>query len=265
MEIIIADRAGHCFGVKRALDLTKDTLKDKTRKNYAFGPIIHNPQTVEKFEKKGLITTNDPYKIKSGNLVTRSHGIAKDVKDKLAENSELNIIDTSCPYVISVQKRAEKYYKDGYQVIIIGDPSHPEVISIDSWTDYSSIIINSIEEATNLDFYDKICIVSQTTNKEEFFAQLTKILKEKGNKVEIFNTICNATNERQEACKNTAKKVDAMIVIGGYNSSNTNKLAEVARKYCKNVYHIEEADELPLEEFKNFKKIGITAGASTPD
>ncbi|WP_312906930.1 bifunctional 4-hydroxy-3-methylbut-2-enyl diphosphate reductase/30S ribosomal protein S1 [Tissierella praeacuta] len=264
MEIIIADNAGFCFGVKRAVDITTTELLNSNNNIYSLGPLIHNPQVVKSFEEKGLKTIDEIEEIKNGRVIIRSHGVSKSIIDKISDMS-LDIIDSTCPYVKSVHKRVEEYQNQGYNIVIIGDASHPEIIGINGWCKNQAFIVNSLEEARNLSKMDKICVVSQTTNTQEKFETLSKIIKEKGNKVEIFNTICNATNLRQESCKEVSSKVDAMIVIGGYHSSNTNKLVEISKKYCKNVYHIETSKELPLQVLSKFNKIGITAGASTPD
>lgn len=267
MEIILADKAGFCFGVKRAVEMTEKELSTINEKVYSLGPLIHNPQMVKTFEKKGLMTVDEVDNISNqdnSKVVIRSHGVSREVVDKIKERN-LDILDSTCPYVKSIHKKVEDYSNQGYNIVIIGDKSHPEVIGINGWCNNKAFIINSEDEALNLPKMNKVCVVSQTTNTQEKFKTLTEIVKEKGEEVKIFNTICNATNERQEACKEVAKKVDAMIVIGGYHSSNTKKLVEISEKYCKHVYHIETKEELPLEEIKEYDKIGITAGASTPD
>jgi 4-hydroxy-3-methylbut-2-enyl diphosphate reductase len=267
LEIIIADNAGFCFGVKRAVDMTNNELLNHSKDIYSLGPLIHNQQAVEKLKEEGLETiddTNDIEGINNSKIIIRAHGVSKSVIDTINEK-DLEIIDSTCPYVKSVHKRVEEYENQGYNIIIIGDPNHPEIIGINGWCNNNAFIVNSLEEATNLPIMDKICVVSQTTNTQEKFETLSEIIKEKGKEVKIFNTICNATNLRQESCRQLSSQVDAMIVIGGYHSSNTRKLAEVSKKYCKNVYHIETSKELPLQTLSKFNKIGITAGASTPD
>ena len=269
MEIVIADHAGFCFGVKRATDIVSKELSSKDKNFYSLGPLIHNPQVVKDFEKKGLKVINsmedvEKDKIKDSKVIIRSHGVSKSVTDNMAKIG-LDYKDTTCPYVKSIYKKVVEYKKEGYDIIIIGDSNHPEVIGINGWCNNKAYIINSLEEANALPNMNKVCVVSQTTNTKEKFESLSNIIREKGNEVKIFNTICNATKLRQEACKDVAANVEAMIVIGGYHSSNTNKLVEISNKYCNNVYHIETADELPLNEISKFNKIGITAGASTPD
>ncbi|MFA5576069.1 MAG: bifunctional 4-hydroxy-3-methylbut-2-enyl diphosphate reductase/30S ribosomal protein S1 [Tissierellaceae bacterium] len=264
MEIIIADNAGFCFGVKRAIDMANSHLTNLDRVVYSLGPLIHNPQEVKRFAEKGLVAVEHLNEISGGKVIIRSHGVSRAVVDELDE-MDLEVIDTTCPYVKSVHRRVEEFQKQGYNIVIIGDANHPEVIGINGWCNNEAYIINSEEDAKSLPMMDKICVVSQTTNTQNKFDTLSKIVSEKGDELKIFNTICNATNLRQQSCKEVASKVDAMIVIGGYHSSNTKKLAEISRENCENVYHIEIPNELDLEGLKSFKKIGITAGASTPD
>ncbi len=266
MNIVIAEHAGFCFGVKRAIETAEKTLKNSVgEKIYSFGPLVHNSQVVEKFRQQGLSVVENLNDISTtGKVIIRSHGIPESLQKEI-ENKNLELIDCTCPYVKLVHKKVNEYYKKGYHVVIIGDKNHPEVIGINGWCNNEATIINNEKEAHELPEFNKVCIVSQTTNTFEKFDKLSNMIKEKGKEVEIFNTICNATNLRQLACKELAKKVDAMIVIGGYHSSNTNKLVEVSKKHCKNVYHIEIAKELPLQELSKFNTIGITAGASTPD
>lgn len=267
VEIILADKAGLCFGVKRAIEMAEKELSNRDKNIYSLGPLVHNPQVVNKFEEDGLLVIDDISRINelsNSKIIIRSHGVSKEIIDKLMGQG-IEIVDSTCPYVKSVHKKVEEYYNQGYNIVIVGDKDHPEVKGINGWCNNEAFIINSEDEALNLPLMDKVCVVSQTTNTQEKFNTLSEIVKGKGKEVKIFNTICNATNQRQEACKEVAKKVDAMIVIGGKNSSNTNKLVSISKKYCNNVYHIETKDELNLDELIKFNKIGITAGASTPD
>ncbi|NLJ79080.1 MAG: bifunctional 4-hydroxy-3-methylbut-2-enyl diphosphate reductase/30S ribosomal protein S1 [Tissierellia bacterium] len=264
MNIYIAKHAGYCFGVKNAVKLTVQALEQADNKPvYSLGPLIHNPQMVDKLRKDGLKILKDPQDLDDGRIIIRAHGIPRDIQCNM-EDRNLELIDATCPFVKAVHRKVDRYYKLGYKIIIVGDENHPEVIGINGWCNYEGIIVASEEVAHKIGSHDKICIVSQTTNTLEKFENISSILLNKGIEVKIFNTICNATNLRQKSCKELAEKVDAMIVIGGYNSSNTNKLAQISEQYCKNVYHIETSKELPLQQMKKFNTIGITAGASTP-
>ncbi|MGM0395564.1 MAG: bifunctional 4-hydroxy-3-methylbut-2-enyl diphosphate reductase/30S ribosomal protein S1 [Bacillota bacterium] len=264
MKIILAENAGFCFGVDRAVKMTEDELSREGTKVYSYGPLIHNPQAVKSLKDKGLDTIDDFSKIPEGRIIIRSHGVPKSIAEEI-EKSGLHRVDCTCPYVKAVHKKVEDYHSMGYTIVIIGDKNHPEIIGINGWCEDKAYIVNSREEAIELPNMEKSCVVSQTTNRLNKFIELSKIVEEKSDEVVLFNTICNATKLRQEAAEKVAKKVDAMIVIGGKQSSNTTKLAEIGSRYCENVYHIETIEELALQKLQNFNTIGITAGASTPD
>ena len=264
MEIIIAKNAGFCFGVDRAVKMTLEELEKEGDQVYSYGPLIHNPQAVSELEDKGLTTLESFERIGEGRLIFRSHGVPEIIQEKAVEMG-LSVVDCTCPYVKAVHKRVRDFSDKGYDIVIIGDSAHPEVIGINGWCYDKAYIIDSEEEARNLPQLGKVCVVSQTTNRLEKFQLLADIVKERSSESEIFNTICNATRTRQDSAAELAQRVDAMIVIGGKTSSNTTKLAEISRKYCNNVYLIETVEELALQELQNFNTIGITAGASTPD
>ena len=264
MKIIIADNAGYCFGVKRAEDKTKDTLRDSKLQVYSYGPLVHNKQAVSALEENGLITIEEYDNISEGHIIVRSHGIPKTVAEDI-KNRNLDLVDCTCPYVLSVHKKVEDYSNKGYDIIIVGDSIHPEIIGINGWCNNKAYIINSEEEAKNLPEFKKVCVVSQTTNRLDKFESLSEIVKSKAEEVVLHNTICNATKIRQESADEISKKVDAMVVIGGKHSSNTLKLVEISKKNCKDVFHIETIEDLSLQDIQRFNTIGITAGASTPD
>lgn len=264
MKIVLAKNAGFCFGVKRAVDKATETLMNSNESIYSLGPLVHNKQVVEKFNRQGLKTIENPDEIKLGRVIIRAHGVPYGTYEKLSKNN-IDIIDCTCPYVKSIHDKVKEYLQKGYKIVIIGDKNHPEVIGINGWCNNEGIVINDEKEAETLPHLDKICIVSQTTNRQEKFKALSEIISKKSDDVKIYNTICNATYLRQESCKELAKTVEAMIVIGGYHSSNTNKLVEISKKYCNNVFHIETLNDLPIDNIPKFQTIGITAGASTPD
>jgi 4-hydroxy-3-methylbut-2-enyl diphosphate reductase len=264
LNIIIAKNAGFCFGVKRAVAMSMDALKKSNQNIYSYGPLVHNSQVVSKLENLGLNSLEDLNNIKEGTIIIRSHGVPMKIKNYLNELN-LKLVDCTCPYVISIYKKVIDYSNKGYVIVIIGDENHPEVIGIQGHSNNKTYIINTKEEAEALPPLDKICIVSQTTNTLEKFETLVAIVKNKSKHTEVFNTICNATRTRQESAGEVAKYADAMIVIGGKNSSNTRKLVEISMKYCDNVFHIETIEDLSLQDIQRFNTIGITAGASTPD
>lgn len=264
MKILIAENAGFCFGVSKAINTTIKEIEKSYNKIFSFGPLIHNSQEIKRLERMGLEIINDIKDGKNSKVIVRSHGVPLEIYE-IAEKNDIQIIDSTCPFVRKIQQKAKRYHEMGYQIVIIGNPTHPEIIGINGWCENKAIIINCKDDIEHMSKYDKICIVAQTTLTQEKFNNLSKIIAEKGSEVKIFNTICNATYMRQSACEKVATKSDAMIVIGGYHSSNTQKLVEISKKHCNNVYHIETANELPFEEFIKYKVIGITAGASTPE
>lgn len=264
MEIIIADNAGFCFGVKRAVSSTDEQL-NSPGPIYSYGELVHNKQVVDHLQEKGLNTIDDYKSVSDGSIIIRSHGVPKAVIEDINNDDNLKLIDVTCPYVSSVHKKVEDYCNKGYDIIIVGDDSHPEVIGINGWCNNKAFIINSMDDVISLPFFEKVLIVSQTTNTLEKFEMLSGAVKERAKESIVSNTICNATKVRQESAAKVAKSVDAMVVIGGKNSSNTKKLAEISSKYCKNVFLIETIKDLSLQDMQKFNKIGITAGASTPD
>ncbi|MCX8132143.1 MAG: bifunctional 4-hydroxy-3-methylbut-2-enyl diphosphate reductase/30S ribosomal protein S1 [Clostridia bacterium] len=265
MEIILADTAGFCFGVDKAVN-TLDRLLNENEDIYTLGPIIHNEQVIDRFKKKGARVIDDVKCIQgSGIVVIRAHGIAPEVYEAIKEK-ELSFVDATCPYVKKIHKLVAQKYDEGYRIVIIGDKNHPEVIGINGWSNNTAYIVNSIEDAEQIGKDEKkLCLVAQTTLTKEKWENINKYLENKFENVIKFDTICNATSQRQQEALELAKKVDLMIVIGGSNSSNTQKLYEICKKYCPKTLKIEMPGELPLEDIKNYNKVGITAGASTPD
>ena len=210
-----------------------------------------------------MIDHDEALNIKDSLIVIRAHGEDKNFKDKLIENGN-ELYDATCPVLNSIYKKIIQKEKDGYQVIIVGDNTHPEIIAMDSCIKHG-IVVKDETEAKNIKNYDKLYVVSQTTNRLEFFRNIANKLEENNDSVVIENTICNATKLRQDSAKKLASQVDCMIVVGGFNSSNTNKLYQVASMFCKNVFRIETVKDLPLQKLSKFKKLGIIAGASTPE
>jgi 4-hydroxy-3-methylbut-2-enyl diphosphate reductase len=263
LQLLIAEHAGFCFGVKRAIEIAENLIK-KGEKAYTLGPIIHNPQVVGELKKRGIIPANiDEIKEKC-NLIIRTHGVGPHLIN-MALNRGFNIIDATCPFVKMVQDKAAYLSEKDYMVIIIGDPRHPEVAGIKSWCKGNVKVIENIEDAENFFTTKKVGVVVQTTQTEENVNRIMNILKAKLNIAVFFNTICNATRQRQEASEKVAKQADIMLVIGGRNSSNTNKLVNICRNAGAVVYHIETAEEIQKNWFDYAYKVGITAGASTPD
>ncbi|MCG8538726.1 MAG: 4-hydroxy-3-methylbut-2-enyl diphosphate reductase [Clostridia bacterium] len=263
MNIYVAQNSGFCFGVKRALKKTFDAITEEENVIFTFGPLIHNDQVINRLKDLNVKSVENIEEAKDSTLIIRSHGIPLDIYDK-AKELNIEIIDATCPFVRRVQEIAREYYNKSYQIVIIGNPKHPEVIGINGWCHNSAYIVEKVSRMEEFPFTEKMCVVAQTTITLEKWNTIIKELNKKTNELREFNTICLATKQRQEVSADIAKKVDAMVVIGGYHSSNTQKLFRICKKYCEKSLHIETADELPLEIFKECKDVGITAGASTP-
>ncbi len=266
MEIIKVESAGFCFGVKRAVKKAIEASeKFKGSKIYTIGPIIHNNDVVRDLEERGVEVAKN-FNIKNSVVILRSHGVEKDILEKLKKNNNI-IIDAICPYVKKIHKCVEELKKENYFIVIIGDKNHPEVKAIASYAGESFYKIISNENEINDFFKDikKIGIVAQTTQSVENYLNIcNKLLVNKG-EFRIFNTICDSTSIRQKETIEVAKQVDCMIVIGGKHSANTKRLFELSKEILDNVYFIESEKDLDLNLIKNKQKIGITAGASTPE
>lgn len=266
MEIKIAKNAGFCFGVKRAMQMASDELDDKSTKVYSLGPLIHNKQAVSKYEEKGLCVVEKVDDIPSEErVIIRSHGVGESIYNE-SKNKSIKIVDTTCPFVKKIHEIVNKFYKDDYKIIIIGNENHPEVIGINGWCNNSAIIIKNINQIDEIYFDQdkKYCVVSQTTVDINLYQEIIAKLNTKIKNSVMKNTICSATKERQISARELAKEVDCMIVIGGKHSSNTQKLVNI----CKDItdtFAIETQEELDVDKLKNYKSVGITAGASTPD
>jgi 4-hydroxy-3-methylbut-2-enyl diphosphate reductase len=270
MKIISAPSAGFCFGVKRALDTVQKEIDKKENKIYTYGPIIHNEIVVNEFKEKGVDVIDEETNISSlekGIVIIRSHGVSKKTIDELEANG-FTVVNATCPFVQKIQKTVNEYDKLGYNIVIIGDPAHPEVQGIIGWIESGKyFVISSDEEASNLPFEksDKVCLVSQTTFNFKKFEELVEIINKKGYDLTCLNTICNATEERQKEASEIADKVDVMIVIGGKHSSNSRKLYEICRAKNPDTYFIQSVKDLDLSVLQSIDSVGITAGASTPN
>lgn len=270
MEIIVGKTAGFCYGVKNAVDKTKE-LVQKQRETYCLGELVHNKQVTQDLEEQGLIIINDVEKAKN-NVIIRSHGVPKEIYKK-AEELNLKVIDLTCPNVLKIHNIVKEYSAKDYYIFIIGQKDHAETIGTVSYCRKNSTILEKEEDVEKAikNFKEsnlkKLLLVSQTTFSVEKFNEIVKAVEENIDKNIVFeakNTICNATSIRQKETQEIAKQVDLMIIIGGKHSSNTTKLYEIAKKECKNCILIEISEELNKNRLKNISKIGIMAGASTP-
>ena len=265
MEVILAKTAGFCFGVKRAVDTV---YKEAGKKNvYTYGPIIHNSEVVNDLKKKGVEVINSREELEAleeGTVIIRSHGVAREIYDLIHEKG-LELVDATCPFVRKIHKIVEKAGNDGDQVIIVGSEHHPEVQGIKGWCTGEVHIISDAEQFEGIDLNKPTTLVSQTTFNYKKFDKMVEIIAKKRYDIVVVNTICNATNERQVEARKIAAESDAMIVIGGRNSSNTQKLYEICKEECKHTYYIQQLEDLDLEKLQTCRNVGITAGASTPN
>jgi 4-hydroxy-3-methylbut-2-enyl diphosphate reductase len=264
-KVIVAKSAGFCFGVKRAIKMAFETCRDDSTGNiYTLGQIIHNPQVVEQLEEKGVTLVDSVQDITCGTLIIRSHGLTRGESEMLG-GKDVKVVDATCPFVTKAQEYATYLAREGYTVIILGDKDHPEVKSIRSYVEIMGDVITDLEEIKESKKRRKAGIVAQTTQTYENLMKWVGASLEVFQEVRVFNTICSATTIRQRETVEIAKNVDAMLIIGGFNSANTKRLAELASKCNERVYHLERAEELQDDMMTGIRQIGISAGASTPD
>ncbi len=266
MKIILANKSGFCFGVKRAVQESENLVKEKKQKVITYGKLIHNDQEVERLKKNGIIPKDEITEIENESVIIRTHGVPKKDFDSLLESGN-EIFDYTCPFVKKLQKYAEDYFHQGYKVIILGREDHPEIIGVKGWAENQALIIEGLDDLRELTFNedDKVCLLVQTAEKFERFFEVSEELKKIKENAVIINTICKATQERQEAVEELAPKVDVMVIIGGKESSNTKKLFQISKSINKNTYIIENAMDLDKKWFETAAIAGVSAGASTPD
>jgi len=263
MEIFLADKAGFCFGVKRAISTAFEAAAGGSV--YCLGPLIHNPQEVERLSRAGVSTVEHFSTLKPGDsLIIRSHGVPPQVLAQAREKG-LHIIDLTCPFVGKAQRDAEGLKKEGYQVVVVGEEKHPEVQSILGYAGENALVVEKAEDMERMKFNARIGVVAQTTQSYGNFSEIVLKLLRLSKELKVFNTICNSTKERQDAARILTRQVDLMLVVGGRNSANTSRLASVCKGEGKPTYHIEVADEIRPEWLEHAGKVGVTAGASTPD
>ena len=278
MKVIRAKSAGFCFGVKRAVETVYEQVKkENSTQIYTYGPIIHNDEVIKDMEKQGvkvLRSEEELDTLQEGLVIIRSHGVPKRICDKL-DKKGISYVDATCPFVKRIHNIVQEESGKGKTIIIIGDPSHPEVQGIRGWVEGKVFIIQNQEEAKAFCLTSgadekasekpSVSIVAQTTFNYKKFKELVEIISKKGYDINVLNTICNATKERQTEAQSIAEEVDAMIVIGDKHSSNTQKLFEICKKACNNTYYIQTLGDLNMNQLRSVETVGITAGASTPN
>jgi (E)-4-hydroxy-3-methyl-but-2-enyl pyrophosphate reductase len=261
MEILLAQHSGFCFGVKRAIQMAMEASEHE-QPIYTLGPLIHNPQMVEELKQHGIIPVENPEDLHDSTVIVRSHGISRSDKEILLANRN-KLIDATCPIVSKAQKHVMQLCAEQYPVIIMGDRNHPEVIAMLSYCDGKTLVVAGPDELPD-ELWDKLGVISQTTKNLKTLQGIVARLVPKVKELKLFNTICTATSLRQEASAFLAKNCDLMIIIGGRNSSNTRMLAALCAEITETL-HIETADELTPGQISRHNRIGLSAGASTPD
>lgn len=263
MKLLVAKSAGFCFGVKRAMDIALDASRKYPKRLHTLGPLIHNPQAVEYLENLGVKAKERIEDLPGGTVIFRSHGVSlQDLKK--ARKRSLRVIDATCPMVKRAQRFAKFLHKHGYALMIVGDADHPEVEAIRSYIEEDVHVVSSAESARRLGPWEKLGVIAQTTQSSSLFKEVVASVLEKSKEVRVFNTVCQATTIRQKEAIDIARKVDCMVVVGGYNSGNTQRLASICREVQPRTYHIEKAGDLRPRWFAGCGRIGLTAGASTP-
>ena len=264
MNVRVAESAGFCYGVKRAINMAEECGKSGEGNKATLGPIIHNPQVVERLEENGIFAVDSHEDIDDGTVIIRSHGVKlqdlNDVKDR-----GLNVVDATCPFVKKSQALVSLMTEKGYPVLVVGERDHPEVKGLLSYGDERIQVVDSVKDVSDLTLGKRVGLVAQTTIRLELFQEVVSLLLERCSEVLAYNTICDATSVRQEDTSALAEESECMVVVGGKNSGNTRRLAEICASIQPNTHHIETAAELKDEWFEGVTNVGVTAGASTPD
>jgi 4-hydroxy-3-methylbut-2-en-1-yl diphosphate reductase len=263
LKIRISQSAGFCWGVERALERALMAADEAPGPVHSLGPLIHNPGVIADLEERGVRVISRPEEASSGTVILRSHGVPREVKEQLA-SGDLLVVDATCRFVKSAQEKAAKLHRMGYFVVILGEKEHPEVLALRSYAGEESLVVESPADLPESLPSRRIGVVVQTTQSQERLAELVERLAPRAREMLVYNTICSATEQRQAAAMAMAEEVDAVVVVGGRNSGNTRRLAELCAERQPKTYHVESADELDPAWFRGTHVVGITAGASTP-
>ncbi|MCX7975212.1 MAG: 4-hydroxy-3-methylbut-2-enyl diphosphate reductase [Candidatus Aminicenantes bacterium] len=263
MEIIIARESGFCYGVKRALRLARETRQQEKSTVYTWGELIHNPAVIQELAKEGIIPTEEIDQIKGSTVVIRSHGVSPEILQSLSRTAR-KVIDATCPIVKKIQQLTARLARQKLEIIIVGNPNHPEIKALWGTSGGRAIIVEKVDQALTLPPARRRVVLAQSTQDQELFAQVVAVLVSKSQELRVYNTICRSTQIRQQSTSELASKVDALFIIGGTSSSNTNKLYEISKRIQPRTYFIEKADQIRPEMLFGAEKIGISGGASTP-
>jgi len=265
MQVLLADEYGFCFGVERAVEMVEEALEEGDTVR-ALGPLIHNDQEMSRLQTQGVKTISEPVQIKRGETaVIRAHGVTPQVEAELREKAS-KVVDATCPFVTKVQKLASRAAAQNRHVVVVGNPEHPEMIGVFGYAPEHSFVVSNVEEVAALPRLRNPLIVSQTTIKLQNLLDVAEAVKSKtDDEVQVVNTICSATRDRQDAARALAGEVDAFYIIGGRHSSNSRKLLAVCKEQCEKSFLIETEDEINAADLRGAQKVGLTAGASTPN
>ncbi len=263
MKILLAKSAGFCMGVKRAIDMAYSAANEANGEVYTHGPLIHNPQELDRLDGDGIKWLDEDADIPNETVIVRAHGVAPNVLARISAAAS-NLVDATCPKVSAIHERIEDFSRQGFDVVIAGDPDHPEVVGLVGHVVTKSYVLRSADEVDTLPELEKLVLVAQTTQDVENYEQIRARILERFPDARALSTICSATTRRQTEVRRMVDEVDAMVVIGGRNSANTKRLHAICQEGGIDAYLVESASELPLEKLKTASVVGVTAGASTP-
>jgi len=263
MEVLVAKNSGLCYGVKRALNLAYETAQKKKGQVFTYGDLIHNPQVIRHLENQGIISIDNLGRMKRGTVIIRSHGVSPEIYSLLGEK-EIETVDATCPIVKKIQKRVEKLAKNEDEIIIVGNRKHPETQGLLGYSLGKGTVIENEDQVRELPLGKKRTVLAQSTQDLYLFKKIVAALVEKTEELRVFNTICQSTQTRQKSTSELASRVDALFIIGGKNSSNTQKLYEITKRILPTTYFIEDPEQITSGMLEGVHKIGLSGGASTP-
>ena len=263
MEVVVAKSAGFCWGVRRAVAKARALASTARAPVYSDGPLIHNAHMLAQLRREGIQDTADAFNLAGGTLLIRAHGIAPHRRAQLRA-LPVRVVDTTCPHVARIQGLIKREAAKGAHVIVFGDPQHPEVVGLLGYTQGRGHVVRYVEDVAALPKFAPVCLFAQSTQSPEDYQRIAAAVRERFPQVHVFDTICEATKERQSELVALARRVDAFVVVGDPQSANTLRLLALARS-LRPAFHVETAEKLPLDQLRHFARIGLTAGASTPD
>lgn len=264
MKIVIAKNSGFCYGVKRALQLARETGKKNNHRVFTWGELIHNPEVISELERQGIKVANSLSQLKAGDtVIIRSHGVSPDIYRAL-KRKRVKLVDATCPIVKKIQQAVKKLSRKSGEIIIVGNRNHPEIQGLLGYSRGKALVIENEDQAKTLPYKKKRMVLAQSTQDGELFGKVVAALVEKTSELTVYNTICESTRVRQESTAELARQVEALIIIGGRNSSNTNKLYQISRRLLPRTYFIESPEEITPEMLQGVTRIGLSGGASTP-